>query len=846
MAGTPVKTTLTALSIALLLAACNENDHDTPQPIKKTVTNIKTLTVTPSLGQFFNADVVLRNALTNQELGRQALTNGKVTFNVAADISSVIAEVQGDADAQYFDEATSSKQAFATGNSLRAAISLSNATTNASITSLTEAAVKYAETLAGGLSNTSNISAANQKIAQIFGVTNVTQPVILIGSPQDYLSLLNSTDTNAKNYALRLAALAQSARDNLNTTQQPALKMAKALAADLSDGALNAQQMGDAYQAEELANSLKTSLAAIVTAISTNAAQTGFSATQVNQLTSLINTLSNQITINHAITHQCDTGMKTLTIADLAAFVGTYNITIHQPSPNDQEVFKTTTLTLASDGKVTLDGQAANSVAVCENTMVATGEKIGVLVQLNKATAFGAAHIDFNNDKTVNGTDFTAVATASRFFNGQSDTVQSITITPSLGKILNAKVILRNARTGAELGQSNTGLIGRAEFKIPKNIDTVIVEVLGGGGAKYFDEAKGEQPLPEAAKIRAAAPIVDNSNVGVSILTEAAVKNAESLEGGLSKPENIVKANKDVGDAVGVSNITQAPALIGSTEDYQQLKNDAASQYALQLAALVKAAADHVSGNTPALDLLNKLADDLSDGVLDGKKGTNTLTDLPYANLASVFAAAWQLAMQDVLNTLTQQTIKEQLKANVVDQVDVKDVINGQIVTDNTDFGGSSEKPWKGEIYLLAKGTPYLPDFSTLTPIGTLYTSSIDISPRPFTEPFPGVPSNRFEWFGVRYQGPLTISVAGEYNFRTISDDGSKIFIDNVLVVNHDGQHAPSSSARATVNLSKGVHTLRVEYFQGPATYIALQVFGNKVGVAEKILTPVIPVSSVD
>ncbi len=267
MAGSYLKTTLTALSIALLLAACNENDHDTPQPIKKTVTNIKTLTVTPSLGQFFNADVVLRNALTNQELGRQALTNGKVTFNVAADISSVIAEVQGDADAQYFDEATSSKQAFATGNSLRAAISLSNATTNASITSLTEAAVKYAETLAGGLSNTSNISAANQKIAQIFGVTNVTQPVILIGSPQDYLSLLNSTDTNAKNYALRLAALAQSARDNLNTTQQPALKMAKALAADLSDGALNAQQMGDAYQAEELANSLKTSLAAIVTAI---------------------------------------------------------------------------------------------------------------------------------------------------------------------------------------------------------------------------------------------------------------------------------------------------------------------------------------------------------------------------------------------------------------------------------------------------------------------------------------------------------------------------------------------------------------------------------------------------
>lgn len=41
-------------------------------------------------------------------------------------------------------------------------------------------------------------------------------------------------------------------------------------------------------------------------------------------------------------------------------------------------------------------------------------------------------------------------------------------------------------------------------------------------------------------------------------------------------------------------------------------------------------------------------------------------------------------------------------------------------------------------------------------------------------------------------------------------------------------------------------YTLRVEYFQGPATQIALQVFGNKVGLPEKILTPVIPVTTVE
>jgi hypothetical protein len=35
-----------------------------------------------------------------------------------------------------------------------------------------------------------------------------------------------------------------------------------------------------------------------------------------------------------------------------------------------------------------------------------------------------------------------------------------VTITPSLGKILNAKVVLKNAKTGAMLGEGNTGNTG--------------------------------------------------------------------------------------------------------------------------------------------------------------------------------------------------------------------------------------------------------------------------------------------------------------------------------------------------------------------------------------------------
>ena len=424
-------------------------------------------------------------------------------------------------------------------------------------------------------------------------------------------------------------------------------------------------------------------------------------------------------------------------------------------------------------------------------------------------------------------------------------TTNTITVTPSLGKIFNANVILKNAKTKAILGTANTGNLGKVNFQINKAITDILVEVEGGGVAEYFDEAKGEQDLPSGVTLRAAASaITDNSNVGVSVFTEAAVQHAEKLTDGLKKSTNIIDANKKIGDAVGISNITQAPALIGQNSDYQQLADDAASAYALQLAALVKAASASIAGNTPALDLLEKLAADLSDGLIDGKNDTTTLTSVPYATLASVFAASWQLAMHEVINTLTNTELQAKFVSNVVNKVDIKEVNIGTIVTDDTDFGGASKAAWKGEIYLLATGTSKLPDFNTLTPIGTLFTSAIDIDARPFTEPFPGVPSDRFEDFGVRYQGPLTISEAGDYNFRIISDDGSKLFIDDVLVINHDGLHGPSSSARATVNLNKGVHTLRVEYFQGPRTYIALQVFGNKVGLTEKILTPVVPVSN--
>ena len=72
MSKNKTKSALTALSMAMLLAACNGNDDD---PVgakslsKSTSPTLKTLTVTPSLGKILNAKVKLKNAANNAPIG---------------------------------------------------------------------------------------------------------------------------------------------------------------------------------------------------------------------------------------------------------------------------------------------------------------------------------------------------------------------------------------------------------------------------------------------------------------------------------------------------------------------------------------------------------------------------------------------------------------------------------------------------------------------------------------------------------------------------------------------------------------------------------------------------------
>lgn len=126
----------------------------------------------------------------------------------------------------------------------------------------------------------------------------------------------------------------------------------------------------------------------------------------------------------------------------------------------------------------------------------------------------------------------------------------------------------------------------------------------------------------------------------------------------------------------------------------------------------------------------------------------------------------------------------------------------------------------RGDIYLLKPGTDQLPNLKKLKPVGSIFTAALEILPRPFLAGFPGI-TDRFEWFAIQYEGKFWIESPGVYRFRLLSDDGAKLFINNQELIDNDGLHPPQL-LEASAEFTRGVHEIRLPYFQGPKDMVAL------------------------
>ena len=95
-----------------------------------------------------------------------------------------------------------------------------------------------------------------------------------------------------------------------------------------------------------------------------------------------------------------------------------------------------------------------------------------------------------------------------------------------------------------------------------------------------------------------------------------------------------------------------------------------------------------------------------------------------------------------------------------------------------------------------------LPAFHSLTPRKEGVLPNISFSPR-----------DQVEHFAFEYAGWVTVPEDAVYSFYAESDDGSRLYIDDILVVDNDKLHG-MTEARGIAPLAAGPHAIRVTFFE--------------------------------
>lgn len=70
------------------------------------------------------------------------------------------------------------------------------------------------------------------------------------------------------------------------------------------------------------------------------------------------------------------------------------------------------------------------------------------------------------------------------------------------------------------------------------------------------------------------------------------------------------------------------------------------------------------------------------------------------------------------------------------------------------------------------------------------------------------------DYFAVKLKGFLKIVEDGLYRVNLSSDDGSRLHLHGEVFIDHDGNH-PSMTLSRLTRLSKGLHPIEIEYFEG-------------------------------
>ncbi len=125
-----------------------------------------------------------------------------------------------------------------------------------------------------------------------------------------------------------------------------------------------------------------------------------------------------------------------------------------------------------------------------------------------------------------------------------------------------------------------------------------------------------------------------------------------------------------------------------------------------------------------------------------------------------------------------------------------------------------------------------MPNFASLAPVASRVWATVD-QPSVGTE-WPGAPEGLVDRFAVVLEGAILVPSAGRCKFTLESDDGSRLWIDGKLVVDHGTLHSMTSKSGEAA-LSEGLHDIRVEYYENTGS-AGLRLLWSVGGAANSVV----------
>lgn len=104
--------------------------------------------------------------------------------------------------------------------------------------------------------------------------------------------------------------------------------------------------------------------------------------------------------------------------------------------------------------------------------------------------------------------------------------------------------------------------------------------------------------------------------------------------------------------------------------------------------------------------------------------------------------------------------------------------------------------------------------FNRTTVSGTVRLTRVENIDFAWGTAAPG-PNVRSDNFSVRWTGHVEAPATGTYRFQTVSDDGVRLWVNGIQLINNWTAHGPTTDTSGMINLVAGTrYTITVEYYE--------------------------------